>query len=197
MARYVDDYSKLLKDAVNEAVSEKWAAGILTAWTLAPYEIELLGFNRGRMLKKTSSPGKNRHKYLLDNQDRIIYETRYIEETRKDKWLHAETIYKYEDNAVIAFVFEAVVGAAKTAELQRVIYAAMHSGKVTNIFNYCSDKEYVEIDYHYDNEHLISVKMRLWYYSYSEREFQVSHEVDSFSIVEIADGERHQVFPPA
>lgn len=196
--KYKNSYADLIKDAKARGLEEQWGMGVNEPLSLEPYRIELLGFKRGKMLKKASSPAPNRYLYLFDAEHRMVLKTEFLKKVGYgDEWLHAEDIFTYEAGAAIRFQFGSIRGDSTAAPLQRITYVAIKDGRVTNSYEYAAaNEEYAETDYSYDGAQIVSVKMRLWYEMYTERQFKFVHEGKNLTILEVlASGEQLQTYP--
>ena len=190
----VNSYEKHHKEVTEKTTFEKWGMGILPPLTLTPYDIELLGHKRGKMLKKLSSPSKNRFKYLYDKDNCLLSMLSFAEQWDDGEWLQYEEIYTYEPSGILQFIYADVANSAH-ARLQRVTYLSNIKANLKKIFCFHENGFYEEIEYLYDNEKVIAIEMHLWLESYFERSFKLSHDGKEISITELANGKIHQIYP--
>lgn len=191
----IDSYPHFHEYVLKNSTSEKWGAGKMPPFTLEPYDVELLGCNRGKLLKKLSSPAKNRFKYLFDQNNRMLNVVGYSAILNDGEWLRYEEIFEYHDEGIFKFDFSGVTDDPTDAQLQKVTYLTISTEgpKTSHIFG--KNDSYVEIDYQYNKGKIGSIKMRLWQESYFERFFEIKHEDKEIFINEIANGKTHPVYP--
>lgn len=195
-----NSYVDLLERVKHETKSEQWAMGAVGPYSLEPYSCELLGFAPGKILKnssKPSKPSKNRHRYFLDRESRVIRAIAYDFQTEKsNEWSHSDEFFVYYTNHTIEFKFNSVPESARSARLQRLTYAATNMGAITNTFSLTRSDEYVETDYVYKGDKVVHITQRMWYESLFVRNFDLKHEGDRVTVIEQkADGSFNQIYP--
>ncbi|NHZ92680.1 hypothetical protein F2P45_27275 [Massilia sp. CCM 8733] len=186
--------ARLLSQAESSGVSEKWGTG-LPPLTLEPYDNELRGDTPSPFLKRASGPGKNRFRYLFDQQARVVSMTWYSALMDDGLWMHADEVTTYDGQGACEVRFGSVCGHAGNATLQRVTYGSMRDGRIQKTWTLHAQGDYLETDFHYDDARVSAVNMRLWYQIYIERNFIVKHDGDRVSITEVSNGKVHQIYP--
>lgn len=194
-SKNVNSYDQLHNDVLGKSATEKWGMGTSPPLTLEPYDIELLGCKRGKMLDKLSKPGKNRFKYLFDSKNRMLNMVEYSTIMDDGTWLKNEDIFIYDKAGTFRFEFAGVTDKSNEARLQRVTYLSTDNAQIKTSYTFYSDFTYEEIDYFFVREKITSIRMRLWQESYFERFFEVSHERDEVSIFELTVGKIHMIYP--
>lgn len=194
-AKHVHAYPELHKEICEKLVSEKWGMGTLPPLTFEPYDVELLGGKRGKMLKKDGSPGKNRFKYLFDKENRLLCMEGYSTMLADGEWMHDDDIFIYDECGTFQFRFAGIADDPSEARLHKVTYLSSDSEGIKTSYTYWYDEKYEEVDYLYSDATITRIKMRLWQESYFERMFELTHDDDDLSIVELANGKTYQIYP--
>lgn len=192
-----NSYSDLLSWVKSECVAEQWGAGILGAYNLIPFASELIGHKPGKMLKSPSKPAKNRYRYSLDKEDRIICSVAYNEKIPPlDEWIHTDEFFEHGVDHIISYKFGSTGGADVTADLERITYAKLEQNKIVKIFSFSIDNEYVEADYRYQDDRVVEIAEKMWYEILYTRNFELKYEDNEVTIFErIADGSVKQIYP--
>lgn len=194
-SKHAHAYPKLYEEIKANSASEKWGMGPLPPLTLEPYDIELLGCKRGKMLKKDAHPGKNRFRYLFDEEGRMVCMQWYSTLLPDGEWMHDDDLFIHDEGGIFQFRFGGIADDPAEARLHKVTYLSLESGNVKTSYTYWYDKKYDEVDYLYNNGQINSIQMRLWQESYFERFFEVKHDGDLISIIELSNGKTYQIFP--
>ncbi|MGN7812512.1 hypothetical protein [Flavobacterium sp. 22076] len=190
------EFYKKVKEKTN---SLQWGVGVTPPYSLEPYRFELLGNKPGKMLKKPSSPGKNRHCYFYDNQDRIIHAISYASlggSTGNKSWIHNDDFYEYHDNSVIRYVYSGVFESGNDNELDRVVFIEINDGLITKTYEL--DKlnfEYMEAEYFYENNKIIYIDFLYPDSPVKNNKFKLIHEPNEIQIIELRNGIQIQIYP--
>lgn len=190
-------YPDLLDWAKREAKSEQWAMGSVGPFSLEPYSCEVMGITPGKILKAPSKPAKNRHRYLLDQDLNVIRASAFnFQVDQSNEWSHSDEFFFRSPDHILGFGFNSVPESATSARLQRLTYARTETGKVLKTFSLNRVDEYVETDYEYKDDKVVSIKQRMWYEVLFERNFVLKHDGDHITILErFADGSFRQIYP--
>ncbi len=198
MSEKINSYSDFLECVKKRTMSEKWSAGALEAYSIEPYRMELFGWKPGRMLKKASEPGKNRYRYLLDEQEKIIGSVAYMEKVKfQDEWIHSENFYEHYSDHIVRYQFGSVRGLEKNAHLQRIVYVELKDGKPIKSSELSATREeYSETDYLYDFGKIVEIEIKMWRQILIVRNFVLKHTESEVVIFEkIQDGNLKQIYP--
>lgn len=190
-----DSYPKLLKNSMANAVSEKWGMGILPPLSFLPYQIELGGNKRGKLLKKNSTPARNRFKYLFDKNNRLVLARSYLQKMDDGGWMYDDEIFTYNENEAFQFIFSGLADDSDEAFLEDVVFASIVNGRVQKSCGIQGNGEYNENEYEYVSDKLTTIKYRNWTTYYEEGELEISVDGDNLLIIDKSNGEVNQIFP--
>ena len=175
---YKSKYPELKIWLSDNAVSQSWGMGVMPAYSLEPYNCELLGYKSGRMLKKKDcSPAVNRHKYFMDINNNIIGEISYAKFSNlKKEWLVYRKFYFRQDNEIIGLIFGATLESKDDANLNHVILVKLDDGIITDSYSYSYDNRFAARRYLYKDNVITNIEERLWLGTYIERYYNIETE---------------------
>ena len=175
---YKSKYPELKIWLSDSAVSQSWGMGVLSAYSLEPYNCELLGYKPGRMLKKKDcSPAVHRHKYFMDINNNIIGEISYAKFSNlKKEWLVYRKFYFRQDNEIIGLIFGATLESKDDANLNHVILVKLDGGIITDSYSYSDDNNFSARRYLYKDNVITNIEERLWLGTYIERYYNIETE---------------------
>ena len=175
---YKSKYPELKIWLSDNAVSQSWGMGVMPAYSLEPYNCELLGYKSGRMLKKKDcSPAVNRHKYFMDINNNIIGEISYAKFSNlKKEWLVYRKFYFRQDNEIIGLIFGATLESKDDANLNHVILVKLDDGIITDSYSYSDDNRFAARRYLYKDNVITNIEERLWLGTYIERYYNIETE---------------------
>ena len=175
---YKSKYPELKIWLSDNAVSQSWGMGVLSAYSLEPYNCELLGYKPGRMLKKKDcSPAVHRHRYFMDINNNIIGEVRYAKFSNlKKKWLVYRKFYFIKDNEIIGLIFGATLESKDDANLNHVILVKLDGGIITDSYTYSDDNNFSARRYLYKDNVITNIEERLWLSTYIEHYYNIETE---------------------
>lgn len=166
--------------------------------------MELSGFKRGKMLKQPSKPGRNRYRYSLDSQGRIIHRIEYTKslgEPADQTWLHLDDFYLYHPEYVLRFVFGTASDESEGSEvgLTRIVWVDFSNGMPIKTFILEGDGlQYSEESYEYSGNQIVAVRLSWPEGPYQDRNFKILHEAETVRIVELINGppkKELQIYP--
>ena len=175
---YKSKYPELKIWLSDNAVSQSWGMGVLPAYSLEPYNCELLGYKPGRMLKKKDcSPAKHRHRYFMDINNNIIGEIRYTKFSNfKKEWLVYRNFYFRQDNEIIGLIFGATLESKDDANLNHVILVKLDGDIITDSYTYSDDNNFSARRYLYKDNVITNIEERLWLGAYIEHYYNIETE---------------------
>ena len=175
---YKSKYPELKIWLSDNAVSQSWGMGIMPAYSLEPYNCELLGAKSGRMLKKKDcSPAVNRHKYFMDINNNIIGMVIYNEfSVWKREWIVYREFYFRKDNEVIGLIFGSTGENDDDANLNRVILVKLDGDIITDSYTYSYDNRFAARRYLYKDNVITNIEERLWLGTYIEHYYNIETE---------------------
>ena len=175
---YKSKYPELKIWLSDNAVSQSWGMGVLPAYSLEPYNCELLGYKPGRMLKKKDcSPAVNRHKYFMDINNNIIGEISYAKFSNlKKEWLVYRKFYFRQDNEIIGLIFGATLESKDDANLNHVILVKLDGAIITDSYFYSDDNRFSARRYLYKDNVITNIEERLWLGTYIEHYYNIETE---------------------
>ena len=175
---YKSKYPELKIWLSDNAVSQSWGMGVMPAYSLEPYNCELLGYKSGRMLKKKDcSPAVNRHKYFMDINNNIIGEISYAKFSNlKKEWLVYRKFYFRQDNEIIGLIFGATLESKDDANLNHVILVKLDDGIITDSYSYSDDNRFAARRYLYKDNVITNIEERLWLGTYIEHYYNIETE---------------------
>ena len=175
---YKSKYPELKIWLSDSAVSQSWGMGVLSAYSLEPYNCELLGYKPGRMLKKKDcSPAVHRHKYFMDINNNIIGEISYAKFSNlKKEWLVYRKFYFRQDNEIIGLIFGATLESKDDANLNHVILVKLDGGIITDSYSYSDDNNFSARRYLYKDNVITNIEERLWLGTYIEHYYNIETE---------------------
>ena len=175
---YKSKYSELKIWLSDNAVSQSWGMGVLSAYSLEPYRFELLGYKPGRMLKKKDcSPAVNRHKYFMDINNNIIGVVRYAKFVDVHKeWIVYREFYFRKDNEVIGLIFGSAFENKDDANLNKVVLVKLDDGIITDSYTYSYDNRFAARRYLYKDNVITNIEERLWLGTYIEHYYNIETE---------------------
>ena len=175
---YKSKYPELKIWLSDNAVSQSWGMGVLPAYSLEPYNCELLGYKPGRMLKKKDcSPAKHRHRYFMDINNNIIGEIRYTKFSNfKKEWLVYRNFYFRQDNEIIGLIFGATLESKDDANLNHVILVKLDGAIITDSYFYSDDNRFSARRYLYKDNVITNIEERLWLGAYIEHYYNIETE---------------------
>lgn len=181
-------YEKLLSQSISKYKNEKWGYGVMPPYSSEPYYVELFGHKPGKMLKKKSFPGKNKWRYLCNENNEFLCSTNFI--SQKDKeWLHRDEFYEYFDNYQITSIFSSVYGDRIDAPLNFIIYVEKKDNLIYKLsrFTNRSVTECYEVVYTYKNSEIINMKYIWPGYQNHERNYNIYKNNINLKITETID----------
>ena len=175
---YKSKYPELKIWLSDNAVSQSWGMGVLSAYSLEPYNCELLGYKPGRMLKKKDcSPAVNRHKYFMDINNNIIGIVIYADFVDVHKeWIVYREFYFRKDNEVIGLIFGSALENKDNANLNHVILVKLDDGIITDSYTYSDDNNFSARRYLYKDDVITNIEQRMWLSTYIERYYNIETE---------------------
>ena len=175
---YKSKYPELKIWLSDSAVSQSWGMGVLSAYSLEPYNCELLGYKPGRMLKKKDcSPAAHRQRYFMDINNNIIGEISYAKFSNlKKEWLVYRKFYFRQDNEIIGLIFGATLESKDDANLNHVILVKLDGGIITDSYSYSDDNNFSARRYLYKDNVITNIEERLWLGTYIERYYNIETE---------------------
>ena len=175
---YKSKYPELKIWLSDNTVSQSWGMGVLSAYSLEPYNCELLGYKPGRMLKKKDcSPAVNRHKYFMDINNNIIGIVIYADFVDVHKeWIVYREFYFRKDNEVIGLIFGSALENKDNANLNHVILVKLDDGIITDSYTYSDDNNFSARRYLYKDNVITNIEQRMWLSTYIERYYNIETE---------------------
>lgn len=175
---YKSKYPELKIWLSDNAVSQSWGMGVLPAYSLEPYNCELLGYKPGRMLKKKDcSLAVNRHKYFMDINNNIIGEISYAKFSNlKKEWLVYRKFYFRQDNEIIGLIFGATLESKDDANLNHVILVKLDGDIITDSYSYSDDNNFSAKRYLYKDNVITNIEQRMWLSTYIEHYYNIETE---------------------
>lgn len=193
---YNGKYSELIDQMNREKVACRWGYGVLPAFSIDPYAFELLGYKRGRMLKKNSSPGMNKQCYYVDKQNRIIEEIIYASyREKRNEWLVYRGFYIYNENSILGLLYGSAFENSLDVGLNKLIWMSIEDGLIKKKYTFIYDGEYSEVDYVYNDNAITKVNQKVWSAFYFERNYIIESS-DPLVINEcLENGENIRIYP--
>ena len=175
---YKSKYPELKIWLSDNAVSQSWGMGVMPAYSLEPYNCELLGSKSGRMLKKKDcSPAVNRHKYFMDINNNIIGIVIYAKFVDVHKeWIVYREFYFRKDNEVIGLLFGSTGENDDNANLNHVILVKLDDGIITDSYFYAYDNRFATRRYLYKDNVITNIEERMWLGTYIEHYYNIETE---------------------
>ena len=175
---YKSKYSELKIWLSDNAVSQSWGMGVLSAYSLQPYRCELLGYKPGRMLKKKDcSPAVHRQRYFMDINNNIIGVVRYAKFVDVHKeWIVYREFYFRKDNEVIGLIFGSAFENKDDANLNKVVLVKLDDGIITDSYTYSYDNRFAARRYLYKDNVITNIEERLWLGTYIEHYYNIETE---------------------
>jgi hypothetical protein len=192
-------YPDFLKLVEKESSATQWGIGIMSAYSIIPYYSEMLGCKQGRMLKNESTPGKNKQRYNLNNQGKIISETEFVNfNSRKNYWLTVKRFFAYKQNHIVEFCFSSASDHGIEAKLDFVKLAKTKDNLTVSCYMLNSDNEYTRLDYNYTNKRITTINQQMWLTEnlVANRSYDLHHANTGVIITEtLPDGNTYKIFP--
>ena len=175
---YKSKYPELKIWLSDNAVSQSWGVGVMPAYSLEPYNCELLGFKSGRMLKKKDcSPAAHRQRYFMDINNNIIGMVIYNEfSVWKREWIVSREFYFIKNNEIIGLIFGSAFESKDDANLNHVILVKLDDGIITDSYFYSYDNRFATRRYLYKDNVITNIEERLWLGTYIERYYNIETE---------------------
>ena len=175
---YKSKYPELKIWLSDNTVSQSWGMGVLSAYSLEPYNCELLGYKPGRMLKKKDcSPAVNRHKYFMDINNNIIGMVIYNEfSVWRREWIVSREFYVIKNNEIIGLIFGSAFESKDDANLNHVILVKLDGGIITDSYSYSDDNRFSARRYLYKDNVITNIEERLWLGTYIEHYYNIETE---------------------
>ena len=175
---YKSKYSELKIWLSDSAVSQSWGMGVMPAYSLEPYNCELLGYKSGRMLKKKDcSPAVHRHKYFMDINNNIIGMVIYNEfSVWKREWIVSREFYFIKNNEIIGLIFGSAFESKDDANLNHVILVKLDGGIITDSYSYSDDNNFSAKRYLYKDNVITNIEQRMWLSTYIEHYYNIETE---------------------
>lgn len=178
-------YEKLIDKVEKERYSEKWASGIMDAYSIEPYHAELNDCVPGKMLKGTSEKKKDRQCYFLDKSGNIISKIRYAKYIKiKNQWIVYRSFFINYPDHIIEYVYSSTFENTFDASLSFINILAKENNKPVSFYTLSDNHEYTESHYTYKNEIIISIHQKLWVNTYIERNYKVDCVGKNIKIIE-------------
>ena len=170
--------------------------GVLPAYSLEPYNCELLGYKPGRMLKKKDcSPAVHRHKYFMDINNNIIGIVIYADFVDVHKeWIVYREFYFRKDNEVIGLIFGSALENKDNANLNHVILVKLDGDIITDSYTYSDDNRFTAKKYLYKDNVITNIELRMWLGTYFERYYNIETE-PTLKITENTSEGLIQIYP--
>lgn len=193
---YNGKYSELIEQMSREKMACRWGYGVLPAFSIDPYAFELLGYKRGRMLKKNSNPGLNKQCYYVDKQNRIIEEIIYASyREKRNEWLTYRNFYIYNENSILGLLYHSTFENSLDAGLNKVIWMSIEGGLINKKYTFTYDGEYSEVDYIYNDNGITQVNKRVWSSFYFERNYIIESSDPLIINERLEDGKNIRIYP--
>ena len=175
---YKSKYPELKIWLSDSAVSQSWGMGVMPAYSLEPYNCELLGYKSGRMLKKKDcSPAVHRHKYFMDINNNIIGMVIYNEfSVWRREWIVSREFYFIKNNEIIGLIFGSAFESKDDANLNHVILVKLDGGIITDSYSYSDDNNFSARRYLYKDNVITNIEERLWLSTYIEHYYNIETE---------------------
>lgn len=189
-------YSELVEKTNGNAIASKWGYGVLSAFSIVPYASELLGYKPGRMLKKTSEPGVNRHCYFLDEKKRIIEEITYARFVKiHNQWIVYRNFFLHDEDGVVGLFYHSHFENGHDTTLSKVVLVKYESGRVKGAYTLTGEDEYSELDYIHNKGNIEKINLRAWSSGYFERFFVVESTAPLVINEQLSSGEIIKIYP--
>ena len=175
---YKSKYPELKIWLSDNAVSQSWGMGVLSAYSLEPYNCELLGYKPGRILKKKDcSPAAHRQRYFMDINNNIIGMVRYNEfSVWRREWIVSREFYFIKNNEIIGLIFGSAFESKDDANLNHVILVKLDGGIITDSYSYSDDNNFSARRYLYKDNVITNIEERLWLSTYIEHYYNIETE---------------------
>ena len=175
---YKSKYPELKIWLSDSAVSQSWGMGVMPAYSLEPYNCELLGYKSGRMLKKKDcSPAAHRQRYFMDINNNIIGMVRYNEfSVWRREWIVSREFYFIKNNEIIGLIFGSAFESKDDANLNHVILVKLDGGIITDSYSYSDDNNFSARRYLYKDNVITNIEERLWLSTYIEHYYNIETE---------------------
>lgn len=156
------EYKRFIEFSNTHENSIKWSKGVISPFSILPFEFELNGFKRGKYLKAEPKNKKNCYLFQLAHNDLILSDKRFCDYyDNKELWLVEPHFFQYNPNEKLSYSFESCLSDSTGADILSISLVQLSEKLPRHGYIYTMDY-YHEFSYFYEKNRIKRISLDMW-----------------------------------